>query len=165
MNQKKMPPEAAAELDQVERIIAHLEENYELLEQDEEYFDRINLVFKLIHGEEKRDVARKKITAVLGKGNHTKIMDDCVRVYGDFFIINTAAMRVIQEKRHERVYEAAMKAQDFQAAERALKAIDQLHRLYTRTGDMPITNRKLPKVKLVTDPAALENIAADARSD
>lgn len=158
MNAKKkiMPPEAAEQLDRIERIKAHLENDYELLEEDREYFDRLNIVFKLTHGEENPDVAMKKITAVLGAGDHSSLIDDCSILYGDFFTINGAAMRVIQEKRHERVYEAAMSAQDFASAEQALKAIDNLYRLYNDTDDLPISNRRLPGVKLTSNTEALQ---------
>jgi hypothetical protein len=162
---KIMPSEAAAQLNQIERILAHLQDDYALSEEDSLYLDKLNMVFKIIHGEEDRDLARKKITMQFGAGNHKKLIDDCTAVYGDFFIVNRVAMRIIQEKRHERVYEAAMRNQDYPAAERALKAIDQLYRLYEKNDDVPLGGRRLPKVKRTANPEALENIKANAKRD
>lgn len=157
---KQLTEEAYKELNQVERILAHFHDNYELSEEDEAFLKQVNLVFKVVHQDEDEGSARKKITALLGKGNHKNLLDACTQVYGDFFMINQAAMRIIQEKRHERLYEAAMRNMDYPAAERALAAIDKLHRLYEKADSLPISSRKLPKVTRTQDPIALRSIRA-----
>jgi hypothetical protein len=158
MNQKKMTPEAAEELDQVERIIAHIENNYELLEGDQEYFDKLTQCFRMIHEDDDKEASRKKIKKMFPGENHRRLIDDVTRVYGDFFVINQSAMRIIQEKRHQQLFEAAMRGGDYATAQRCLAAIDKLHRLYEKHDDLPITNRKLPKVKLTTNPDALKKL-------
>lgn len=164
MANKFMPQEAAEQLNPIERIIASIQDDYALSEEDQVYLDQLNAVFKIIHGEEDRDAARKKITMQFGKGNHAKLIDDCVAVYGDFFTINGAAMRIIQEKRHERVYEAAMRAGEYAAANRSLKAIDELYRLYHKVDDAPIANRRLPRVVRSSNPEALKNLKENAKT-
>jgi hypothetical protein len=158
---KQLSEEAYSELDQVERILAHFHDNYELSEEDDAFLKQVNIVFKIIHHDEDEGSARKKIKTLLGEGvKAKKIIDACTQIYGDFFTINQAAMRIIQEKRHERVYEAAMRNQDHPAAERALAAIDKLHRLYEKADSLPISSRKLPKIVRTADPAALKAIRA-----
>ena len=153
-----MTPEAAAELDQIERIVAHVDQNYELLEEDEAYFEQITQCFRMIHEDNDKEASRKKIKRVFPGADHRRLIDDVTRVYGDFFTINQSAMRIIQEKRHQSLYEAAIRGGDYAAAERALQSIDKLHRLYEKHDDLPITNRRLPKVKLTNDPAALKSL-------
>jgi hypothetical protein len=164
MNQKKMTPEAAAQLDQVERIVAHVDDNYELLEDDLPYFEQLTQCFRMIHDDNDKESSRKKIKMMFPGCDHRKLLDDTVRVYGDFFIINRAAMRIIQEKRHQALYDAAIRGDDFATAERCLIAIDKLHRLYEKHDDMPATHRQLPKVRLTTDPKALETLKQNAKT-
>lgn len=156
----KMPDEIL-ELSVAERILAHIQEQYDLPEEDAAYLNNVNAAFKIIHGEEDKENISTKLKMMFGHLGNKKIeqlVDDVTFIYGDFFVINQAAMRVIQERRHERVFEAAMKDNDFQAAERAAKAIDQLHRLYDVRDKLPSTSRKLPKVRRTTNPQALKKL-------
>lgn len=157
---KTMPEEVYKTMGRADRIVAHLEHNYELDEEDMEYFEKITMVFKIIHGAKNDEVARKKIMMVLGAGNHRSLIDAATVVYGDFFVINQAAMRVIQEKRHEQVYQSAMISGDYASAQRCLASIDRLHRLYDKGDSQPITNRRLPKVRRTSDPEALKKLYA-----
>jgi hypothetical protein len=162
---KIMPEEAIQDMTRAERILAHYQDNYELHEDDRPYFDMINVAFKVIHADEDRDLSRRKLNQLFpqlrGK-KMSRLIADVAFVYGEFYDINRQAMRIIQEKRHERVYESAMRAGEYAAAERALKAIDELHRLYEHKADLPNVHRKLKKVRRTTDPAALDQLKKDS---
>ena len=159
-----MPLEVRKELSQVERILAHYSDSYELDEQDAAYLDQLDQVFKIIHGEEDRDDAREKIKHLFelqSPKEITRIIDDTMAVYGDFFSMTKEAMRVIQEKRHTRLYQAAMRNGEYASANKALKAIDDLHDLYKFTGGRSQANTRLPRVRRTTDPDALRTITKD----
>lgn len=157
MYQKKMSKEVAESLTQVERIIAHLENGYELLEDDHAYFDQISMAFRIIFAAETQQKARQKIVAVIGKQpNLKKLIDDTVAVFGDFFLVNKNAMRVIQEKRHMYIHNKAIASDDLATAEKALVAIDKLYYLYDKEDKLPASSRKLPIVKRSSDPHVLQ---------
>lgn len=154
-------PEAILELSIAERILAHIREQYTLPVEDRSYLDTVNAAFKIIHGEEDKENIPKKLRMMftdMANKEISQLIDDVTFIYGDFFVINQAAMRVIQERRHERVFEAAMAEGDYQAAERAAKSIDQLHRLYDVRDKLPSTSRKMPKVIRTSNPAALKKL-------
>ncbi len=142
----------------VERIKAYYDNQYKLNEEDEAYLEKLNMVFKCIHNEERQDVARQKINILLGKGNHQRIINHTVAVYGDFFEMNKDVMRIIQEKRHQRLYESALRAEEFAAAERALKAIDQLYHLYSKDSGMRVASTSLPRTRRTSNPEALKGL-------
>lgn len=157
---KKLPNEAIEDLTFSERIIAHFEDNYEVLEEDQVRFNQVNVAFKVIHGSDNDEYARRKLKVLfpeLDTQKLTRIINDSVEIYGDFFVVNSNAMRVIQEKRHERVYESAMRHGDHAAAERALGAIDKLHRLYMSTA-VSAPSTRLPKTRRTSDPQALQKL-------
>ena len=158
---KQLPKEVADELTTVERIQAHYDSQYELSTEDEIYLDKLNMVFKCIHQEENQEVSRTKIKMLLGDGNHQQLIDDTVAVYGDFFDINKKVMRVIQEKRYQRLYESAIRADEFAAAGRALNSIDRLQSLYTEAANDINVPKKLPRVKRTSNPEALTNLTED----
>jgi hypothetical protein len=162
MNQKKMTEEAAQELSQVERILAHVQDNYELLEDDRPYYDTITQCFRLIHGDEDKEASRKKIKQCFPGSNHRELIDHVTMVFGDFFIINRAAMRIIQEKRYQALYDSALRGGDYATAQRCLNAIDKIHRLNEKHDDLPITNRKLPKVEINSNPTTLKQLHSNA---
>lgn len=158
MSKEEMTTEEFEQLSQVERIIAHLEHEFELGPEDLQYFNRINIVFKLMYEESREGVIRRKVNAILGPGDHSQLMADCNRIYGDFFTINPAAMRVIQEARHERVYREAFQAKEYRVAVRALSSIDKLNLLHDPEDKPPLSSRRLPEVRLTSDPEALRNV-------
>lgn len=154
-------PEEILALNIEDRILAHINDGYNLPDEDKPYLDTINMAFKLIHGEEDRDTIPKKLKTIFGhlkSKEIQKLIDDVTYVYGDFFLINRTVMRIIQERRHERVYEAAFQSGDYPASERALKSIDELNNLYSTRDTIPNSVRKMPRVKRTTDPAALKII-------
>lgn len=158
---KQLPEEVADELSTVERIQAHYDDQYALSEEDGIYLDKLNMVFKCIHQEENRDISRAKLKMLLGEGDHQKIIDDTVAVYGDFFDINKKVMRVIQEKRYQRLYESAMRANEYAPAGRALNSIDRLQSLYTESGDDIQLPKNLPRIKRTSNPEALASLIND----
>jgi len=159
-----MPAEVAEVLTRVERIQAHFNDQYQLHDEDIEYLDKISTVFKIIHAEDERDLARGKIKQLypdLSPAHIKNLIDDAMDVFGDFFEMNSDAMRIIQEKRHQRVYEAAMRAEDYPAAGRALKSIDQLYDLYNPKKTGRASTTKLPLVRRTSDPTALKKLTGD----
>lgn len=157
MYHKKMPSEAAEQLTQVERLMAHINDGYEVLPEDAAYFEEISQTFRIIFDAETPEQARRKMVAILGKKrNLSKLIDDTVAVYGDFFLINKNALRVIQEKRHLYVYKRALADGDNASAEKALTAIDKLYHLYSKEDELPTSAQKLPKIERSSDPRILE---------
>lgn len=159
-----MTPEAAEQLSQIERIVAHVDDNYELLEEDQQYFDQLTQAFRIIHEDTNKEASRKKIKRMFPKANHRKLIDDVTRVYGDFFVINRSAMRIIQEKKYQVLYEAAIRGGDYGTAQKCLSSIDKLHLLYEKQDDLPMTHRQLPRVRLTTNPEALEKLKQNAKT-
>lgn len=158
---KEMPEEVARILSQTERIQAHFNDQYELSEEDAKYLDKVNTVFAIIHGESDNDMAREKIRVVFKMDGNKQISDlvNAARlIYGDFFEMNRDVMRIIQEKRHQRTYEAAMRNADYPAAERALKSIDQLYQLYQRGTDTSRANTALPQTRRTSNTGALKKL-------
>ena len=156
----QMPDEILA-LSIAERILSHIKDQFTLPEEDKAYLATVNAAFKIIHGEEDKENIPKKLRLMfehLSNKAIAQLIDDVTFIYGDFFVINQAAMRVIQERRHERVFEAAMLSQDFAAAERAAKSIDQLHRRYDVRDKLPSTSRRLPKVVRTSNTSALKKL-------
>lgn len=158
--EKILSIEEYSELTQAERIILHLKEGYELDDTDAMYFKKVNMAFKVIHGEEADDAVRTKINILfpdLSTKEKGQLISDVTMVYGDFFTINQDAMRIIQEMRHERVYEAALAAGDYSSAERAANAIDKLVKDAALSQGAPLS-RKLRKIRRTSDPSALNNL-------
>lgn len=160
----KPMPEEIQELEQCERLLAHLEDGYDLDAEDAEHMRTLTSAFKLIHDEESQDTVLSKLKTVFhdksGK-QIEQILNDTTFVFGDFFVVNQAAMRIIQERRHERIFEAALAAGEFKAAESAAKSIDQLNHLYDVKNRVPNSNRKLPKVRRTSDPATLKKLTGN----
>lgn len=158
---KIMPIEVRKELSQVERCLAYYSDGYELDEQDAAYLDQLDQVFKIIHGQEDRDEAREKIKHLFELEEPKqikKIIEDTMAVYGDFFTMSKEAMRIIQEKRHTRIYMGAVRNGEYASANKALKAIDDLYDLYKPDPSGSTANTRLPRVLRTTDPAALATI-------
>jgi len=155
-----MPQEAYEELTQVERIKAHLEHNYTISEEDGEYLAQLMEIFRIVQGDEYAQ-ARQKISQLyrhkFDRKRVERLIKDCTAVFGDFFEINQLAMRIIQLKRHERLYEAALRGKDFVAAGRELAAIDKLSDLYG-PGTKKAAIGKLPRIRRTSDPSALRNL-------
>lgn len=153
---KEMPDSVAEEMTQIERLVAHVENGYKIREEDEEYFETINMAFRVIFAADSPDQARKRINGLfLTKTSPkfvTKIIDDVTVIYGDFFEVNKNALRVIQEKRHLSLYHRALREDNIEVAEKALAAIDRLYLLHSPSEGTSSKRRKLPKIKRTSDP-------------
>lgn len=155
MSKKKMPKSVANDMTQVERIVAHVENGYELLEEDIEYFEEINQAFRIIFSAESPDQARSRLRAFFKFGKGTlinKVIDDTTTVYGNFFVVNKNALRVIQEKRHLAMYHRALRDNNLEVAQKSLVSIERLYLMYTREEESTSTSRKLPRVRRSSDP-------------
>ena len=155
-----MPQEAKDQLSQIERLAAYYNDSYELDDEDAQYLERLDICFKMIHAEEERESAREKIRKLFSLQNPeavTRLIDDCMSLYGDFFRINNEVMRVIQEKRHTLAYMKAQRDGEHAAAIRALQSIDKLYGLYGTRPDAPV-DTKLPRTVRTSDPVALKKL-------
>jgi len=153
--EKILPPEVAEELTQIERLVAHIDNGYALLDEDRERMEVLGQCFRIIYDCESPEKARRKMMAFFSSDiDLAKLVDDTTLVFGDFFKINKDALRVIQEKRHLDVYRMAISAENYDAAERALAAIDKLYLLYDKNDTEPYKDTKLPVVRRTSDPKA-----------
>lgn len=157
---KPMPEKVAKQLSAAERIKAHFESSYELSDEDQEYLHDIDLAFRVTFGEPDRNDAREKIKHLFPKKTPLEIQHlirDVGQIYGDYFEVSKTVMKVLQEKRHMRVYQDSCRQGEMSAANRALTAIDKLYDLYTPDKNKAKA-RKLPAVRRTNDPKALETI-------
>jgi len=160
---KTMPEEARQQLSQVERIKAHFDDGYFLEQEDEQYLEQIDIAFRVVYAEENQRAARAKIKRLfpdLSTKEIGKLIEDATFVYADFFDITKKAMRIIQEKRYNRLYELCIRNDEYGAAERVLGKIDKLHDLYSPDKGSMI-NARLPIVRRTNNPAALSILTHD----
>lgn len=161
---KTMPEEVKVQLSQVERIKAYFEDSYELDDDDQAYLHKIDLVFKVVHADDNINDARAKLKHLFPELNLTGInllIKNAQAIYANFFDINEEVMKVMQEQRRMKIYHAALRSGDTQAANAALTAIDKLHGLYLKKPKGAKINIPLPVVRRTADPAALKNLNKD----
>ncbi len=152
---KRMPQEVINELSQVERIQAHIQDNYELLSEDESYYQVLEKVFILVFKKSYRRQATTTVRSYFPEYNPVELLDHTITVFGDFFEVNKQAKRYLQEQRHLRIYNKCMEQKEYFTAEAALSSIDKLYGLYD-TSDMGQEIGELPgPLKRSSNPALL----------
>ena len=150
---KKMTDEAFAELDPTDRIIAHIEQDYELREEDRELYERISVAYRIIHSTENADIARRRLGVHFGRGVHlTTLINQVTQVFGDYMKVNRHTMRVLQEKRYNQIHKKAMINENLEVALGALKAIDSLYDLKNQPDSSKGRSKKLPRAGRSSDP-------------
>jgi len=161
---RPLPLEATRIMTAAERIKAAINQGYEVLPNDVEYYYDLSNAFGIVanpvfQGEEKHEANLiRRLKIVFGKKyNLYKMLADIQLVFGDFYQINKKFRRHIQSQRYEAILKKAQIQGDSHLELDALKQLDKLYNLQNENDPEEITKKRLPRRKRSTNPEVFKN--------
>jgi hypothetical protein len=161
---KPLPLEATRIMTAAERIKAAINQGYEILPNDVQYYYDLSNAFGIVanpvfHGEERHEANLiRRLKHVFGKKyNLYKMLSDVQVVFGDFYQVNKKFRRHIQLQRYEAILKKAQIQNDVQLELDTLKQIDKLFNLQNENDPEEVTSKRLPRRKRSSNPEVFKN--------